>query len=493
MARQAERHQATPEELDHAAHVERCRQNPNAFIEYASGLTQASQHREWQELLGEERVSILGHAESGKTTQAVFRLLWELGRNPNLQVLVVCAAQLAAQKIVGLLRDNIDNNARVREVFPALRRGSTWGKTCLDVAGHDSLVDKDFSVQGVGWNEAFLGVRSHVILCDDINADENSQTPAGREKIIKRFDEKVQTRCLDGGRIWVLGNAWDNDDLVHTVGRREGFVFRRFSVLAENENGQLSAAWPEAFPMRRIAKLRRNLPPLSFARSYLCLPLADEASRFEEAWFEAAKERGVGFPYAPPQLPELELDMRWLVFTGVDLASGRKGAKVTQHALFTIAYQPQKFLVRVLDVQEGQWKTPELVARMQELRRRYDPVFAVEDNATQLLFVDSDNLVGLRVVNHTTGRNKWDDDVGVASMGLSLHAGRWIIPSTRRVDADGDEHLESAAPVERWIHDLLVFTRAGHTADTVMSSWIAVSAARNHSRGYFSIQRRAAA
>lgn len=477
----------------HSGEIERARADPNAFIEFCftdergAPYRQARHHREWQALFGEDRVALLGAAELGKSLQVAFRLVWELGRDPEMRCYVLSAQEENAMKICGVVKRAIEGNERVRLVFPGLAPGRKWTESGLIVAGRKSQTTKDFSLQPYGYHSKFLGIRAERMVIDDVNDGENSRTELSRERVVKWFDEMVQTRLMPEGRAFVIANAWHKEDLVHTLAGREGFVFRRYSVL--DETGTKST-WPERFPLSRVIKLRKNLPPLSFARMYMCLPLDDETSRFDEAWFEQAKEKGAGVEYNPASVPVDERGEKWMVFCGVDLASGKRGVKrkTDMSALFTIAYHPKKKVMRVLDVQSGRWKAPEIVARMRALADKWDPVFVIEDVGTQQLFVDSRDLTGLRVVGFTTDQRKWHPTDGIEGMALTFHSGLWIIPSSPMVDADGSRLVHES--IEQWLHDLIFFTPAEHTSDIVMSSWIAHTACRTLSRSYFTIQRR---
>lgn len=467
--------------------VLRAREDPSAFIEYCflnergDPLRQAAHHREWQRLLsGHEAVAILGAAESGKTQQMGMRMVWDLGKNPEGRTFVISASQGGAKKILGVVKRAIESNERVRRVFPLLKPGTKWTESELLIQ-RKRLETKDYSVQAYGAASEILGGRADRILVDDINNLQNSRTSEAREKIVAWFDSIVQSRLVADGRVAVTGNAWNSEDLIHTLMKRGGgWVVRRYPVLDETNR----PTWPEQFPLSRLAKIRGRMTALAFARMYLCLPASDEDSRFEESWFEAAKGLGRGLPWSPAVVswPTSVGVGETLFFTGVDLASGKRGRKrkTDTHALFTIAYHVRSRTFMVVDVQVGRWKSPEIIARMRQLARRYDPLFAVEDNGVQQLFVDfaaaetpeeRRSSPKMRVLGLTTSENKWDPAVGIEGMAVDFEHQRWIVPAV-------EAGLDVAPEVEQWLRDLLHFTPAEHTSDVVIASWIAWTAAR---------------
>ena len=64
---------------------------------------------------------IWSHVEGGKTNQlAIGRVLWELGRDPNLRVCVVSNTSDMAKKIVRQIGQYIKKSRELRLVFPNL-------------------------------------------------------------------------------------------------------------------------------------------------------------------------------------------------------------------------------------------------------------------------------------------------------------------------------------------------------------------------------------
>ena len=162
---------------------ELARRDVNDFCEYAMTGPQGSPwmqqpfHREWQELLplqGPYRLLIGAPRESAKTSQmAIARVIWELGRNPDLRVKIVTASDNLAGDIVAAIARHIAANPRVHEVFPRLKPASAglWPKpgaqtNRLMVARTSK--EKDPSVAGYGVMSAGVGGRADLIIFDDV-------------------------------------------------------------------------------------------------------------------------------------------------------------------------------------------------------------------------------------------------------------------------------------------------------------------------------------
>jgi len=481
--------------------VLRAREDPNAFIEYCftdergNSLRQAWHHREWQDLFALPAVVILGAAETGKTQQLAFRLTWNLGRNPELRWYIIGSSQSAAQKILGVAKRAIAKNERVRKVFPNLLPGDTWTKNEIMVQRR-RLETKDYSVQAFGWDsEGILGTRADGIILDDINNLRNTRTEDSRKKINEQADSVLDSRLVNGGQLLVAANAWHPEDYAHTVGKRPGFVFKKYPIV-KYENGVPVSTWPEQFPMERIAQIRARTTAIAFARMRMCQALSDETARFDEEWFEWAKDAGAGVPWAPPYLrdwpPELGGGQAFF-FGGVDLASGKRGRKrkTDTSSIAVWAYHPRTYRFCLVDLQTGRWKAPEILSRMRALTLRYDPLWAVEDNGVQQMLIDialaeptpqndedRRERPAMKVIGLTTTSGKWEPETGIEGMAIDFEQRRIVIPSEART-------LRVAEPVVNLLHGLLHFSPLEHTPDDVMALWIGWTAARKYHRNPF--------
>src|SRR5262249_51021562 len=94
-------------------------------------------HEEWHVKISKHpRLQILSHIESGKSVAvAVGRVLYELGRNPDLRVAIVCNTSGQAAKLLGLIGHYAEHSAELRRVFPNLRPdpAGPWNSTALAV------------------------------------------------------------------------------------------------------------------------------------------------------------------------------------------------------------------------------------------------------------------------------------------------------------------------------------------------------------------------
>ena len=467
--------------------LRKAREDAAAFIEYAlphertgRKVRNAPFHYEWQKLLRENhQIVLMASVEHAKTQQVgVGATLHALGTDPSLRIAIVANSGTQSGKTLASLRKHIEDNPKVREVFPNLqpstRDQDPWHNTALTV--ERPTFSKDPSVQAVGVQGRLLGSRLDLIIVDDVLDFENTRTPDALQKTIDWFDSTVLSRLTDGGRVWVIGTPWHPEDLLHVLARRPGWTHHKYGAVLNPKDppDQWKPRWPEQFSQKRLRKIHDGMTPLNFSRSYLCEARTDEASRFDEDWIERAKIAGKGLNLV--RRCPLDMNGRPMpCFTGVDLAVGKKSSS-DQTAIFTIALD-QRNRRRVCEIQAGRWQAPDILAKLKSVYERFGSIIVVEDNAAQNFLIQWATGMGIPVMPYTTtGKKKYDSHFGVESLAVELRAGQWVIPS----GADGMEvHFE----VQTWIREMLFYSPDSHTGDRLMASWFAREAIRTYSKG----------
>lgn len=468
------------------AQLQRARLYAEDFIEFAlthektgKRLNNAPFHREWQQLLRDHRqVVLMASVEHAKTQQvAVGATLHALGLDPSIRAAIVSNSGGQSGKILGSVRRHIEENPRVREVFPHLvpskKDGDPWHGSAITVAR--DTISKDPSLQAIGVQGKVLGARLDLIIVDDVLDFENTRSPDMIKKVIDWFDSTILSRLTDGGKVWCIGTPWHPADLLHVLATRHGWAHRKYPAILNPADPQEAwvPRWPEQFSAARIGNIVKGMTPINFSRSYLCEARSDAASRFQESWIRGCLDLGKGrnllqrAPLSPGGRP-------LPCFTGVDLAIG-KNSESDLTALFTIAVDQQNRRI-VCDIQSGRWQAPEILTRLKSAHDRFGSIVLVEDNGAQNFLLQWAGGLGIPVRPFTTGKNKYDEHFGVESIAVEMRSGLWVIPS-------GPTGRETSPEVDEWVREMLFYTPEGHTGDRLMASWFAREAVRSFSQG----------
>jgi len=450
------------------AQLEAAPRDANPFVELMGEgpagrpLRQDPVHREWQELWTQHDRSVLfapiGH---GKTTQLRLRLLWEIGRNPNIQIAFIGASERHPKRVLRALKADIERNNRLRQVFPQLEPAEPWGAKEVQVQ-RDSR-DPDATLAVFGLFGKLLGSRADLVVLDDVCNFENTLTSEQREKAFGWMGE-VLSRLRPGARVIAIGHTWHAQDVLHRLGRKDGWTVRRDEALVEGADGDQRALAPSVLTVADIERKRRELGPRNAELMPFNRMVSDGASRFRMAWWERALQMGRGLGFAE----------HWSgspTYSGVDLGHRkRRGADVT--AIVTAALLPEGTR-QVLDVRSGHWSGPEVLRELQDVHRRFGSVIAVENNGAQQLLLDfAHELDAIPLKPHATnGANKHDVAHGVEALGLQLAQGRWMFPC--------DDELRPPDDVAELIRESLAYDPQRHAGDRLMAWWICAEAIRH--------------
>lgn len=404
---------------------------------------------------------------------AVGRVLWELGRNPNLRIVVISATEHLAKKLITTVRQYIDRSPELRLVFPHLhatpkRSGQPWSTTALTV--ERSVIAKDPSIQAASLGSNILGSRVDVLVLEDVLTVKNTRTPTQLEEVYRWITGTPFGRLSEDARVWAVTNAWHPKDAMERLVSERGFRGYRFPVT--DQNGVPS--WPERFSPRRLAAIRRDLGTVEYTRQMLCVSRDDAEAIFRREWIDVGLTNGRGYSLVREIEPE-DMPPGYAIFHGVDLAVS-KATSADLTAFFTILLHPggQR---QVINIEAGRWSGPEIVRHVQQLHERYGGLFVVENVAAQDYILQfAAELTRAQIRPFTTGANKVDPSYGVQSLAAELEAGWWIVPSP---DVSGAP-LEGE--VEAWVSEMVGYDPARHTGDRIMAAWFAREGARAFER-----------
>lgn len=424
----------------------------------------------------------IGHA---KTQTMIARILWELGNNPRMRILVVMNSAAQAAKTLRAIKNYIEGDGpgsrMVHTIFPWLRRGDKWDEyqiTVQSVGGQQSA--RDFAIQCVGRGTKILGARVDLIIVDDILDQETTYKQAARDKIWDWFTTNVLSRIAGNphARVWLVGTAWHRDDLMYRFRKKIGAACGAYSFPIYNRAG--IKLWPERFTDEYIAEWKQLAGPIEFARMCLCQPVSDAATYFSLDWFLECQRRAIGTD------PFIHFDREHAMrmYCGVDLGVARHdGADLT--SLFITGVERISKYRWPLRAMSGRWAGTEIIGRMCDVHDAYRPRFTVETNAAQEYLRQIGVALGRKIDEpdsmrrvldvrsmFTTRPAKLDREYGIARMGVEMANHNWRIwtkPDASRPDTG---LLDPAFELDEWRSECLAYTPQDHTGDRLMASWL---------------------
>lgn len=403
---------------------------------------------------------------------SIARVLWEIGRNPNIRVVIVQATIGLAEGIVTSLKNHIENNPRVHKVFPNLKPGEEWTTSQFSVDRPGNL--KDPTVTAVGSEGNILGRRIDLLILDDALTLENTRLEGRRASFLRWLQSTLFTRLEPGSRVIFIGNAWDPQDAMHYYSKIETWNAYRFPVRDQRTKEPL---WPERWPKDRIeAFITEN--PLEAARALDCNAESDQGSRFKEEAIIAAVDAGRGMFGSKNRIESRdEIPADWITATGVDLGLKREvGADYTSFVHWALTPQGKKVL---LAVDRGRYDYDEIISLVIDAHMRYGSMVYVESVQAQRWVVDAvqKQCPGIPVAYFFTGgrggfQNKHSSTFGIEAVARDFKKNIIVLLSSQGSTSGS---VDGVCPnVSNFIFEARSYTAGAghHSGDSLMAAWI---------------------
>jgi phage terminase large subunit-like protein len=357
--------------------VERAREEFPAFVEYCfwderTGRPLQMQwfHDEWSTAMDtEDRLVIVAPRDHGKTTQVVARVLWELGRDPNLRIKIVCASDGKAIERLFEVTQQLEN-PRVREVFPGLSAADSgeWSKHKIVVKR--TARHRDASVEALGITSTATGGRADLLIADDVVDRRNALSmPALREQIKHAWKSDWTNLLEPHGRIWYICTLWNKADLSHEL--LGNAAFRKLFAAVPDDFGAL---WPDKWPEAELRARHVEIGSVEFNRAFRNVASDAEEGLVKPGWIQYSDLSRL--PAFDERLDEL------VFFTSYDTAVAVTDLN-DYSASVTVAVDTATGMVYVVDAWHGRITVKHQAARVWEEFERFRPFRILIEKAGQ--------------------------------------------------------------------------------------------------------------
>jgi len=250
------------------------------------GLTTPALHGEiiaWLESswrAGDRQLLLMVFRDAGKSTLLGLFAAWLLVKNPDLRILVLAADGALARKMVRNVRRVVERHPAAEKLRPT--KVEQWAADQFTVCRRKDWRDPSMMAKGIEAN--LTGCRAEVVLCDDVEVPNTSDTSAKRKELRQRLSEIEYVLVPDGTQVYAgTPHAFDT---IYAVGRGaagpgylHGFKALRLPLLDERGGSR----WPERFTVERIAVIRERTGPAKFHSQMQLEPMATTDIRLDPA------------------------------------------------------------------------------------------------------------------------------------------------------------------------------------------------------------------
>jgi hypothetical protein len=444
------------------------------------------------------------HAKS--TVITVNYSTYRIAINPNVRIIVVSKTLNKAREFVYSVKNRLSHPryAKMQNTFGPeggwKQDADTWKVDTVYLGGdaRDSS-EKDPTIQALGMGGQIYGARADLIILDDCITTANAHE---YDKQINWLQKEVITRLGKNGKLLIVGTRIAATDFYkelrdpkHWSNGKSPFTYMAMPAVLEYKEKPKDwvTLWPESdipwdgdddepsenglYPKwdgPALNKRRGEVTASTWALVYQQEDIAEDSifpAPLVQGCINGMRKRGplkassAGHP----------MDVRGYTIIGFDPAMTGNSAFVV------ISYNTSDSRIYVLDAVNMSEPTPQKIrATIEELVQKYKPnELRVEINAHQKGYALDDDLrnwlaqYGCDLKPHFTGKNKWDTNIGVASMSNffgTVREGKFQNNNTIEFPS-----TEGSEGIKALIQQLMTWkpNTRGKT-DCVMALWFAV-------------------
>lgn len=307
-----------------------------------------------------------GHAKSTSFTHD-YTLASVLFRAEDYVILISTNEELAIEHLGDITRELVENEDIITEFH--IKGFITNSKTEIIVEmedGHQFRIlarGSGQKMRGRKWR----GKRPGLIVCDDLEDDEQVENKERRDKFRRWFFRAVKPALRKGGKLRIHGTILHEDSLLARLIKDP--EWKTLFYKAHRSFDDFSdILWPEQFGEADLRAIRQGyieqFDSSGYSQEYLNDPFDNT---------EAYLRKG---DFIPMEAEDFVRPMR--IAVGVDFAISKKDK--ANRTSMTVAGQTGENILQFIDQHVGRWDTPEIINTMFEVQELHNPdCFFVED------------------------------------------------------------------------------------------------------------------
>ena len=312
-------------------------------------------------------------------------------------VIVVSSSEELAIEHLGDIAAELRENEPLIEQF-RIRKIVSDQKTDITVECEDGYQFRivargaEQKIRGRKWR----GRRPGLIVCDDLEDDEQVANRDRRRKFRQWFFRACKQALRDGGKIRVHGTILHSDSLLAHLINNPTWASRCYRAHRSfSDFGDI--LWPEKFPEERLRGIRQEMieegDSAGYSQEYLNDPRDDEFAFVRKEDFIAMSDD--------------DRDCFKLLYVGCDFAISAKDA--SNRTAFVVCGRDPGNLRHFVDARAGRWNALEIIDEMILIQSRWAP---------QSWFVEKGQIWSALwpvLRNEMLKRDVWLDIVEIAS------------------------------------------------------------------------------
>lgn len=389
-------------------------------------------------------VMCLWPPEHGKTTTYENYACEQLARQSNSRLTVASENLNIAKKIVGRVRNRMEPAGPYKKFvrdfgpFKPAAGGNKqqtvaqpWSSQYFNVFKKKDHDERDYSMMALGMGSSIVSTRCDHLHIDDI---QSLKTLSITDRIEDWFRQDALSRPGEHGKTSIVGTRVGEDDFYERIANDadlDGILkVLRFKAImtdyTDPDNPKEVPLWPERYTLEMLDRQRRKVGQDAWDRNYMQNPGASGKDRtFTDDMIDPCKNPLRSLQHHPSDGA--------VIYVGLDPALGGI------NCVIACELQPNKLVVRAIRERANLRSNEEIMQELNSVVSSMNLTGRVTDVVIESMnfqkglarderLIDMQRHHGFALREHLTGWNKYDENVGVASMVTSFVKGEIELP-----------------------------------------------------------------
>ncbi len=280
-------------------------------------------------LLRENRLGIAAPRSFAKSTivQIIYGI-WLLLVRKNQDILTISASGTLAEDWVRRIKMEFETNELLMNDFDYLvwgaEKSTKWTEGHLTIHNPDNTVYSQIRARGRGCQ--IRGFRPSVVICDDLEDDEEVKSEEQRQKLEDWFLKALLNTIDMSQQVVIIGTMLHPLALLNKIiARKEEFknwTTRKYKALTDGKS-----IWEEKWPTSELLRKKAEIGTYAFQSEYQNEPLAGTEQLIKPDWvkkYDVLPEKLLKFEILDPAISEKESADEFGILTlGLDKETGR--------------------------------------------------------------------------------------------------------------------------------------------------------------------------
>jgi hypothetical protein len=211
------------------------------------------------------KVEVMAFRGAGKSTLSEEGIIVEACLRQFKNGIILGSSYDRSCERLASIKHEFETNPFIEELFGDLV-GATWnvGKIILTNGVVIQAFGRGMSLRGSKHHDQ----RPDRAFADDLEEQEDVETPEARLKTLKWFMQVVMPALSPDAKIRVAATPLDKEALSMQLAKDKGWVTETFPIEFVDEQGERQATWPDRYPLEWIDKTKDDFERLGLATEY---------------------------------------------------------------------------------------------------------------------------------------------------------------------------------------------------------------------------------